>query len=132
MVTSDRNRMIRDIHRAYPYWSYSKIGDLLGISRQRVFQILQSCEKTDIMSSMDEVREVFRLDETKPISATEAEKLTGVPACVIRDWVRRNLVRVVSRPEHTTNGKFVLLHPVDLQARINTYKPHQKRDKTPA
>jgi hypothetical protein len=68
-----------------------------------------------------------------PISATQASKIADIPYYIIADWVRRGVVKVVSRPDHKAHiGQPVLLDPVSLQERIDRYKPRKPKEKTTA
>jgi len=132
MVTSDRNQVIRKLRKNVPELTLEQIGKIFdGLSKQRVHQILQSCDSNVIMSSMDDTIKINI--GNKPISATQAAKISKIPYSVIATWVKRGFVQVVSRPEKgVTWGKPVLLDPVSLQERIVRYKPRRKKDKVPA
>ena len=126
MNANERNRRIYDIRKANPTWTYREIGELVGISRQRVQQIVRETEKRGIIDTEMEPRNNHRLSG-EPISATQAAKETGIPYYVIADWVRRGVVRVLKHPGHAAPGKPVLLDPVTLQERIDRYQPRKNR-----
>lgn len=125
MNVQNRNRHIYEIHKSHPTWTYQDIGDLVGISRQRVQQIVREAEKRGIIDTEMEPRNDHRL--TEPISATQAARQTGIPYGTISKWVSDGLVKVVEHPGHACTGKPVLLDPVTLQKRIDHYRPRRNR-----
>lgn len=127
MNTRERNRRIYEIRKSHPNWPYRTIGELVGLSRQRVHQIVQQAEAHGIMATEMEPRNNYRLDN-KPISATQAARLTGIPYGVISMWVFRGLVKVVEHPSRGGRRNPVLLDPVSLQERIDGYQPRPRRN----
>ncbi len=123
MVISERNRMIRQIHADHPNWSLQKIADLVGISRQRVHQVVHTAIDYDIMQT--DMKNIIRLN-CDPISPSQAARLTGIPKFTIISWAHRGLVTILKHPGKTARGKTVLLDPVSLQERINRYRPRKK------
>lgn len=127
VITSEKSRMIRDIHRAYPYWKESKIAELVGVSRQRVNKILKTTdERVTINENMVTNSEVMKIGN-EPLSATQVSDMCQIPYSVVAMWVKRKLVKVVHHPGHAARGKFVLLDPEDLKARILLYKPKKRK-----
>jgi hypothetical protein len=126
MGTDERNQMIRDIRRAFPYWDLGKIADLVGSTLAEVHNALKEKPLSGIMRSDMTDNETFNIGN-KPISASEVTKRTGIPASTIGMWVKRNQVKVISDPGQTGPGLFVLLDPVTLQQQIDKYKPRKKK-----
>ena len=126
MNNQDRNRRIYEIHKAHPAWTYQDIGELVGLSRQRVQQIVREYDKRGIIDTEMEPRNDYRLNG-QPISATQAARETGISYWAIMSWVKRGLVKVVQHPGHACTGKPVLLDPVTLQERIDRYRPRKNR-----
>jgi len=122
-VRIDRDKMIRDIHRAFPYWSYAAIAELVGVSKQRVHQILKEVDDCDTIPIM--MNSVIR----EPISATQAAKITGISYGTIAMWVSRGLVDIFKRPrtKKACTNNAVLLDPVSLNKRI--VKFHERVNK---
>ncbi len=127
MNNQDRNKRIYEICRAHPGWTYRDIGELVGLSRQRVQQIVREIEACGIIHNMMEPRNDHRLNG-QPISATQATRETGIPYSVISSWVSRGLVKVLNHPGHGGRGNPVLLDPVTLQGRIAQYRPRPCRN----
>ena len=125
MNTQGRNRRIYEIRKAFPTWSYRDIGDMFGISRQRVHQLMREYEKRGIIDTEMEPRNDHRF--TEPVSATQAARETGIPHRTIEKWTERGLVKVIQHPGHACTGKPVLLDPVTLQERIDRYRPRRNR-----
>jgi hypothetical protein len=118
--------MIYQIHLDHPDWTLQMIADLVGVSRQWVYSIVKKCETYGIIATME--NKALQLDLKTPISATQASKITGIPYYAFEKWVRRGLVKIVSRPDRRAcTGQSVLLDPVSLQERINRYRPRQKK-----
>ena len=128
MNANDRNRRIYEIHKAFPTWPFEDIGQMFGITRQRVQQIVREAEKRGIIDTEMEPRNDHRLNG-KPISATQAARQTGIPYYAIEKWVRRGLVKVLNHPGHGGRGNPVLLDPVTLQERIDCYQPRPRRNR---
>jgi len=126
MNANDRNRRICEIRRAHPNWTYQEIGELVGLSRQRVQQIVRETEKRGIIDNKMEPKNNHRLNG-QPISATQAARETGIPYHAIDNWVRRGLVKVLNHPGHGGRGNPVMLDPVTLQERIDRYQPRRNR-----
>ncbi len=125
MKIEERNRKIYELYKSPPPgWSLKDIGDLFGISPQRVHQIKTELDSYAIMGQMNEPKNNHHFD--KPISATQAAKAAGIPYYIIADWVRRGLVKVLQHPGHACTGKPVLLDPVTLNERIGKYRPRRK------
>lgn len=124
MNSQKRNRRIYEIHQAHPNWTYQDIGELVGLSRQRVQQIVREYEKRGIIDN-EMAKNNHRFNE--PVSATQAAREIGIPYWVIKKWVQRGLVKVLEHPGHTAPGKPVLLDPVTLQERIDRYRPRKNR-----
>ena len=125
MNNHERKRRIYEIRKDHPDWTYQAIGELVGISRQRVQQIVTEIEACGIMDNdMNEPNEKYRLNG-EPISATQAARETGIHYYVIADWVRRGLVKVLEHPGHGGRGNPVLLDPVTLQDRIDRHHPRR-------
>ncbi len=131
MTSQERNKRIFEIHQAFPQWTYQEIGDMVGLSRQRVERILKQVAVSGKIEQMDETINNHRLNG-EPISATQVARDTGIPYYVIADWVRRGIVKVLEHPGHACTGKPVLLDPVSLQERINRYRPHRRKVKVAA
>ena len=125
MNSNQRNGRIYEIHKAHPSWTYQDIGELVGLSRQRVQQIVRQIEDHGIIDSEMETRNDHRF--TEPISATQAAKQVGIPRWTIEKWIQRGLVKVLEHPGHTAPGKPVLLDPITLQERIDRYQPRRNR-----
>lgn len=122
MVIKDRNQLIRTIKEKSPELTYKELGDLVGLSRQRVHKIVTYNTENDIIRNMER-KAIF----DKPISATEVSRITGIPTSSIFDWVSRGLVKIISRPDRKAcTGQPVLLDPVSLQERIDRYRPRKK------
>ena len=121
-----RNRRIYEIRKEHPTWTYQEIGELVGISRQRVQQIVCELEKCGIMDIEMEPRNDHHLNGN-PISATQAARETGIPIGTITRWISEGDVKVISHPGQTGPGRVVLLDPVTLQERIDRYRPRRNR-----
>jgi len=131
MNVQGRNRRIYEIHKAHPTWTYQDIGELVGLSRQRVQQVVREVEECGIIDNEMEPRNNYRLNG-QPISASQVARETGIPYYVIADWVRRGLVKVLDHPGHGGRGNPVLLDPVTLQERIDRYRPRPRRNRVSA
>ncbi len=125
--TLERNIHIYEIRRSHPAWTYQDIGNLVGISRQRVQQIVHDVETRGITDIDMELKNNHRLNG-EPISATQAARETGIPFGTIRMWAKRGLVKVLEHPGHTAPGRPVLLDPETLQERIDRYRPRPRRN----
>jgi hypothetical protein len=100
---------------------------MFGISSQRAHQIVQNIEKNGIIDAMEEQKSNHKFDG--PVSATQAARIAKIPYYVIEKWVRRGLVKVVSRPSgHASRGNLVLLDPETLNQRISRYRPKPRRN----
>lgn len=128
MNNHERKTRIYEIRKAHPDWTYQDIGDLLGVSRQRVQQIVSEVEACGRMDDMDEPRNGYRLNG-ESVSATEAARETGIPRNTISRWVCDGEVKVLAHPGHACTGKPVLLDPVTLQERISRYQPRPRRNR---
>lgn len=128
MVTLERNRHIYEIHKAHPTWTYQDIGELVGISRQRVEQIVRKEEARDIIDIEMEPKNKYQING-QSISATQAARVTGIPVGTISRWVFDGEVKVIAHPGQTGPGKVVLLDPVTLQERMNRYQPRPRRNR---
>ena len=130
-MNNNRNRRIYEIRKDHPDWTYQAIGELVGISRQRVQQIVSEIEACGIMdNNMSEPKNGYRLNG-EPVSATQVARETGIPLSTIVTWVLRGHVKGIEDPEQTGPGKVVLLDPVTLQERIDKYRPRPCRNRVP-
>jgi len=125
MDITERNRRIYEIRKSHPDWTYEAIGQLVGLTRQRVQQIVQDFERNGIMEPV-EISDTDLVD-SKPVSMTEAAKVTGVPYGTIGHWVFQRQVKVLSRPNRSGRGYAVLLDAESLRNRIARYKPRPRR-----
>ena len=131
MNNHERKRRIYEIRKDHPDWTYQAIGELVGISRQRVQQIVSDIEACGIMDNdMNEPKNGYRLNG-EPVSATQVATETGIPRNTISGWVSDGDVKVIDHPGQTGPGKFVLLDPVTLQERMNRYRPRPRRNRVP-
>lgn len=127
MNTLERNVRIYQIHKAHQAWTCQEIGELVGLTRQRVHKIITEVDKSGIISlEMNGTVKNYRLNG-EPVSASQVAKETGIPQWTIEKWVQRGLVKVLSHPGHTAPGKPVLLDPVTLQARMEKYRPRRRK-----
>jgi len=127
MNVEDRNRRIYEIHKTHPTWTYQDIGELVGLSRQRVQQVVRETEERGIIDSeMTEPKNNYQLNGD-PVSASQVARETGIPYGVVANWVCRGLVKVLEHPGHGGRGNPVLLDPVTLQDRLDRYRPRRNR-----
>jgi len=129
MNNHKRKRRIYEIRKDHPDWTYQAIGELIGISRQRVQQIVSEIEACGIMdNNMNEPKNGYRLNG-EPVSATQVATETGIPISTISRWVSEGDVKVINHPGQTGPGKVVLLDPVTLQERVDKYRPRPRRNR---
>lgn len=117
--------MIRDIHRAFPYWSYAAIAELVGVSEREVKRILSKPDTYDIMrSDMNNKSESINIGN--PMSPTDVKNKYDIPHSTIGMWIKRGKVKVIKDPGQTGPGLFTLLEPGSLQECIIKYKSRRK------
>ena len=134
MNSHERNRRIFEIRKAHPAWTYQEIGELLGLSRQRVQQIVREVDSYGIIDAMEEKKNdngLCQLDPNKPISPTQAAREMGIPITTITGWIAEGQVKLVKDPGQTGPGRVNLLDPVSLQERIDRYRPRPRRTPVP-
>lgn len=128
MTTAERNQCIYEV-RTKLGWPYSRIAATYGLSRQRAAQVVRQVESCATMHSMDTATPASpTVHFSRPVSATEAARLTGISRDIIIKWADRGLVKIISRSDRTKacTGHPVLLDPASLQERIRLYRPKRR------
>lgn len=69
--------------------------------------------------------------EGMPIGVAEAGRKYGIDLSTIAKWAKRDLIKVLRRPEHTARGKQVLLDEASVALAADLYRQNPGQGRNP-